>query len=119
MHLLCVAPAAPRTPSTSEPKGPSFASQNRLLGVGISMLNHRWLVSSALVASALHGYCAAAQDSHCTGALGEVEVRRNLDITARCQLTGTDVRGNVTLFSGGSLIARDVSIRGNLDGKTR
>jgi hypothetical protein len=44
-----------------------------------------------------------------------VEVRGNLDITARCQLTGTDVTGNVTLFAGGSLIAIDVSIRGNLD----
>ena len=78
------------------------------------MLNDRWLLSSALVASALHGFCAAAQSSHCTSALGDVEVRGNLDITSRCQLTGTSVRGNVTLFSGGSLIARDVSIRGNL-----
>ena len=81
------------------------------------MLNHRWLLSSAFVASALHGFCAAAQGSHCTGTLGEVEVRGNLDITARCQLTGTSVRGNVTLFAGGSLIARDVSIRGNLEAR--
>jgi hypothetical protein len=44
-----------------------------------------------------------------------VEVRGNLDITARCQLAGTTVRGNVTLFAGGSLIASDVSISGNLD----
>ena len=78
------------------------------------MLNYRWLLSSALIASALHGFCVAAQGSHCTSALGDVEVRGNLDITSRCQLTGTSVRGNVTLFSGGSLIARDVSIRGNL-----
>ncbi len=84
---------------------------------GISMLNYRWLLSSAFVASALHGFCAAAQSSHCTSALGDVEVRGNLDITARCQLTGTDVRGNVTLFSGGSLIARDVRIRGNLEAR--
>ena len=65
------------------------------------MLNHRWLLSSAVVASALHGFCAAAQGSHCTANLGEVEVRGNLDITARCQLSGTSVRGNVTLFAGG------------------
>ena len=78
------------------------------------MLNSRWLLSSALIASALHGFCAAAQGSHCTNALGEVEVRGNLDITSRCELTGTSVRGTVTLFSGGSLIARDVNIRGNL-----
>ncbi len=78
------------------------------------MLNSRWLLSSALIASALHGFCAAAQGTHCTNALGEVEVRGNLDITSRCELTGTSVRGTVTLFSGGSLIARDVNIRGNL-----
>ena len=81
------------------------------------MLNHRWLLSSAFVASALHGFCAAAQGSHCTANLGEVEVRGNLDITARCQLSGTSVRGNVTLFAGGSLIARDVSIRGHLEAR--
>ena len=74
----------------------------------------RWLLPIVLVASVLHGFCAAAQSTHCTGALGDVEVRGNLNITARCQLTGTAVRGNVTLFSGGSLIARDASIRGNL-----
>ena len=73
------------------------------------------LPSTALVAIALHGFCAAAQDSHCLGSLGKVEVRGNLDITARCQLTGTDIRGNVTLFAGGSLLASDVNIRGNLD----
>jgi hypothetical protein len=80
------------------------------------MLNRRWLLSSALIAIALHGI-AGAQGLHCTGALGDVEVRGNVDITARCQLTGTDVRGNVTLFSGGSLIARDVRIRGNLEAR--
>ena len=78
------------------------------------MLHYRWLPSSALVASTLHAFCAAAQGSHCTSALGEVEVRGNLDITSRCELTGTSVRGNVTLFSGGSLIASDVNIRGSL-----
>jgi hypothetical protein len=78
------------------------------------MLNSRWLLSSALIAAALHGFCAAAQGTHCTNALGDVEVRGNLDITSRCELTGTSIRGNVTLFSGGSLIARDANIRGNL-----
>jgi len=79
------------------------------------MSNHRWQSWSALVAFALHGFCAAAQGSHCLGNLGEVQVRSNLNITARCQLTGTDVRGNVTIFAGGSLLASDVSISGNLD----
>ena len=88
--------------------------KNRLLRVGDRMLNPHWLLSSAIVASALYRFCAAAQGANCTGAMGEVEVRGNLDIAARCQLTRTNVRGNVTLFSGGSLIARDVSIRGHL-----
>src|SRR5687768_7363944 len=77
------------------------------------MLDRRWLLPVVFVTSALHGFFAAAQDVHCTGTLGGVEVRGNLNITARCQLSGTSVRGNVTLFSGGSLIARDASIRGN------
>ena len=88
--------------------------KNRFLRVGDRMLNPRWLLSSAIVASVLYRFCAAAQGANCTGTMGEVEVRGNLDIAARCQLTRTNVRGNVTLFSGGSLIARDVSIRGNL-----
>ena len=79
------------------------------------MLNHRWPRSCIVVVSTLHGFCVAAQDTSCRTALGDVEVRGNLTIAARCQLTGTDVRGNVTLFSGGSLIARDADIRGNLE----
>jgi hypothetical protein len=81
------------------------------------MLSHRWLLSCVFVVSALDGFCVAAQDTSCTSALGDVEVRGNLDVAARCQLTGTDVRGNVTLFAGGSLIARDVNVFGNLEGR--
>jgi Domain of unknown function (DUF5011) len=79
------------------------------------MPNHSWPLRCVFVVSVLHGFCVAAQQTNCAKALGDVEVRGNLDIAAPCQLTGTDVRGNVTLFSGGSLIARDVDIRGNLD----
>jgi hypothetical protein len=79
------------------------------------MLGHRWSLSAVFAASALHGFCVAAQDAHCTRALGDVEVRGDLNIAARCELTGTEVRGNVTLFSGGSLLASDVRIRGNLE----
>lgn len=78
------------------------------------MFSHRWSLLSVFVVAALHGFCVAAQNTNCTTALGDVDVRGNLDIAAPCQLTGTEVRGNVTLFSGGSLLARDVRIRGNL-----
>jgi hypothetical protein len=43
-------------------------------------------------------------------------LRGNLQITSRCELESTEVDGNVTLFPGGSLIARGVRIRGKLEG---
>jgi hypothetical protein len=70
----------------------------------------------ALAAFALHAGNASAQDSNCLLDIGDVIVRGNVLIATSCKLTGTEVRGNVTLFAGGSLIARDVRIRGNLDG---
>ena len=79
------------------------------------MLNHRSPLLWVVVVATLHGFCVAAQDTSCRTGLGDVEVRGDLNIAARCQLMGTDVRGNVKLFAGGSLIARDVDIRGNLE----
>lgn len=79
------------------------------------MLNDRWLLSSVFGGLALQSFGAAAQDSNCSGgSLGNVRVRGNLNVAAPCQLTGTDVDGSVTLFAGGSLIARDVEIGSNL-----
>jgi hypothetical protein len=73
----------------------------------------RWIVCGVV---AFQGFCLSAQDVTCTTSLTTREIRGNLNVPARCQLTGTEVRGNVTLFSGGSLIARDVRILGNLEG---
>ncbi len=70
----------------------------------------------ALAAFALHACNASAQDSNCLLDLGDVIVRGNVLIATSCELTGTEVRGNVTLFAGGSLIARNVRIRGSLAG---
>ncbi len=56
---------------------------------------------------------AGAQTPRCQGAL---QLGGNLAIAGRCELEDTEVRGNVTLFPGGSLTARDVRIRGNLEG---
>src|SRR5688500_11914304 len=95
------------------------------------MRNHGWLLSGVLAVLALHGFAAAAQDDDdddddddasdgrgavCSNSLGDVEVRGDLNIVARCQLTGTEIRGNVILFEGGSLIARGARIRGRLEG---
>jgi hypothetical protein len=89
----------------------------RCLVSGSTVPNHHWSLFCIFVVSGLRGFDVTAQDLSCTSALGDVQVRGNLNIAASCQLTGTDVRGNVTLFSGGSLIARDVRIRGNLESR--
>lgn len=78
------------------------------------------IYSSALKASALAliGLQAGVADAQVLCVLG-VSPRRidgDLNIVTRCELDGTDVRGNVTLFAGGSLTARNVRIRGNLTG---
>src|SRR5688572_12382088 len=91
------------------------------------MRNHGWLLSvlAVLAVLALHAYAATAQDDDdrddgrdavCVNGLGDVEIRGSLNIASRCQLDGTEIRGNVTLFEGGSLIARDARIRGRLEG---
>jgi hypothetical protein len=64
----------------------------------------------------LHACNASAQDSNCLLDIGAVTVSGNVLIATSCELTGTEVRGNVILFAGGSLIARNVRIRGRLEG---
>jgi len=68
-----------------------------------------WLFASVLTVVASG---AAALD--CTGELGDEDVRGDLNIAVACTLSGTEVHGDVTIFSGGSLTARDVRIRGDL-----
>lgn len=64
----------------------------------------------------VHAAGVAAQDSLCDSTTGGL-LRNNVNIVGRCELTGVEIRGNVTLFAGGSLVARDVRIRGNLEGE--
>ena len=80
------------------------------------MLGRHWLPTTVLLTSILLGGELAAKDIDCRGPVGDVELDGNLNIAVRCQLTGTEVNGNVKLFAGGSLIARDVRIDGNVDG---
>ncbi len=68
--------------------------------------------SWAILALALQAFGAHAQGADCRA----LNLLGNLQIAGRCELEDTEVRGNVTLFAGGSLIARDVRIRGNLTG---
>ena len=83
------------------------------------MIRFRWLSACALIALTAHAQNAPAQGGRnitCLGELGDTRVDGNVDVVGRCTLNGTDVHGNVRLFSGGSLTARAARIRGNLDG---
>jgi hypothetical protein len=88
------------------------------------MRRYLWAGLWAVGALAVHARPVNAQvagggdglDRNCLNAIGNVQVGGNLLIAARCELDGTDVRGNVTVFAGGSLTARNARIRGNLTG---
>lgn len=58
-----------------------------------------------------------AQEQSCPTDPRTRSVNGNINITSRCVLDGTDVRGNVVLFSGGSLVATNIRIRGDLSGE--
>ena len=73
---------------------------------------HRW----AAAVLALTPLSVSAQQAGCPTASSNGEIRSDLNIVARCELENVEIRGNVTLFAGGSLIARDVHVRGNLEG---
>jgi hypothetical protein len=85
-----------------------------------------WLGAFAVGVLAVHAASVSAQDDddddgdgldrNCLNTIGNVRIGGSLLIAARCELDGTDVRGNVTLFAGGSLTARNARIRGNLTG---
>ncbi|HEY3516932.1 MAG TPA: GlyGly-CTERM sorting domain-containing protein [Gammaproteobacteria bacterium] len=94
------------------------------------MRNHRGLFTVVMAVVVLQCQWANAQDdeddrgdrddrdnarnSDCTSNLGGGELRGTLNVAARCQLTGADIRGDVIIFAGGSLVAHDTRIRGSL-----
>lgn len=61
---------------------------------------------------------AMADDVHCPANLGAVEIDGNVLIAAPCRLDGTTVKGSVELFAGGSLVAVDAVIIGNIQATT-
>lgn len=93
------------------------------------MRNYRGLVSAVVAAVMLQCHCGAAQDDdkgdkggkrdgrdlNCTSTRSDVELRGTLNVTGRCQLIGSEVRGDVIIFAGGSLLARDTRIRGSVE----
>jgi len=56
-------------------------------------------------------------DVNCPPDLGRITVDGNVLVSAPCRLDGTVVKGNVLLYSGGLLIARDARIDGNIQGE--
>lgn len=67
-----------------------------------------------LVATACLSTSALADDVHCPPHLGRVVVDGNVLIAAACRLDGTTVKGNVHLYSGGSLVAVGAAIEGSI-----
>lgn len=57
---------------------------------------------------------AHADDVNCPPNLGAVTIDGNVLVAAACRLDGTTVKGNVLLYSGGSLVARNVNVIGNI-----
>ena len=57
---------------------------------------------------------ALADDVNCPPNLGDVTIDGNVLVAAPCRLDGTTVKGNVHLYAGGSLIARNADIDGNI-----
>lgn len=60
----------------------------------------------------------ATSPAHCNGAIGEVSVDDvHVPSRATCRLDGTTVNGNVSIGSGGTLVARRVAVDGDIEGQ--
>src|SRR5262245_3306102 len=79
------------------------------------MALYRWFCACAVATLGLQGTQADAQVI-CLGQLGNTTVNGDLNVVGGCTLNGTEVRGKVRLFVGGSLTARDARINGDLEG---
>jgi hypothetical protein len=59
------------------------------------------------LASAGLATAVQADDVHCPPSIGSVTIDGNVLVAAPCRLEGTTVKGNIHLYAGGSLIARN------------
>ena len=64
--------------------------------------------------SSLYPAQVMAGDIPCPPGFGPATVDGNLVITGECRLDGTTVKGNVLLYSGGSLIASGITVIGSV-----
>ncbi|WP_422647008.1 hypothetical protein [Actinoalloteichus caeruleus] len=99
------------------------AQQNTATGRGVKPARRRTAAVAALTttlagaatflaAPAAH----AALTTHCVGTAGAVTVPNNLVVPAgeSCDLTGTVINGDVTVFEGSDLLLQDVTINGSV-----
>lgn len=79
------------------------------------MNTHFYPAIAALFLIAAYGTpTALADDVNCPPDLGAVTIDGNVLVAAPCRLDGTTVKGNAHLYAGGSLIARNADIDGNI-----
>jgi len=75
-------------------------------------------LSAGLLVLAAASGPARGDDVSCPPSLGNVTIDGNVLVAAPCRLDGTTVIGNVHLYAGGSLVARDgVRIGGSIQGE--
>ncbi|HLU06650.1 MAG TPA: hypothetical protein VKZ91_08850, partial [Woeseiaceae bacterium] len=67
----------------------------------------------AFIALTLAGI-SHADDVDCPPELGAVTIDGNVLVAAACAMDGTSVTGNIELYAGGSLVARNVDVEGNI-----
>jgi hypothetical protein len=81
-------------------------------------LKKKSAVAAAMAVVALSAGPVAAQDVHCPPHRGKTTVNGNLLVAASCELDETRVKGNVLLYAGGSLVANEANIDGNIEAQT-
>lgn len=77
-------------------------------------MDRQGLLCTLALAASLSANGARAQTALCTDDTDVERVDGNLNVVGFCELDDVEIRGNVRVLAGGSLVARDVSIGGNL-----
>lgn len=77
------------------------------------MKNASYALLSGMMALAIPEI-VSADEIVCPPSLGNATIDGNVAVVAPCQLIGTRVKGNVHIYTGGSLVARNADIEGNI-----
>ena len=75
-------------------------------------------IGGAVALACLGFSTAALADRNCSGTIGPITIEDNVVVqNARCTLSGTIVKGNVLVYSGGRLTLLGAQIEGNIQAK--